>query len=677
MVGGEITNENGIPIVGGKMLSQSSYHPNDEVTRLFVRCQQDYQRAWNLQHRSFDEFDGMSLLQRAKKDQETFGAFVGAKWLPEHKRWRWQGRKNTARNKLIGILAHMLSGMLFPTVYASNESNEPDKMTARVMRIIIEDHLKKAGYEMKFLYMVLSALVNPAVIVEVEYVEAMQKIKQRLADGTIGIKEAVDTFLSGLGIQIVPVDQFLIADFYTPEVQKQPYLIRVSRIPWDTARKIWGEDPDFRYVEAGKTRIVMAGQESSTLFDIEWTEADRLSVQALTFYYRDEDLEVTFVGGVFMGEKTDIYNSNPFKHRRMSLIEDEWVSIPIYQFAKSGFEPIDPTGRFFYYKSGAFKEYWDDATQNKMHQLLVDGTYLDVIKPIFLSGVANADSVVIAPGATSAMPQGAQVTPYQLGPNLAAAMNAMNVQEQDMSESTQDKIMSGVTEPGITATASIQAQNQAKIFLGVFGMMVADLIKQIGELAMDCTIQHETTGAIDASIPEGIRMKQKILLAKGKEKGKDITNRVVFTDAFMGMPMSQDQIDTYEWKLWKDQGGPDSDQRIYHVNPFKFARMNYAFYVDAEQIINHAMGNDRNQKIVAFQMLTDPRVAPFTDQKNVIDDFVIDEFGDGDPDRYRAKGNVNDMMASVMGQNPQPQTQNTISTGGMVGAPQLSTRTTL
>lgn len=678
MIGGDITSKDGIPIVNGKKLSPSPYQPDDEIIKLFARCQSDYQRAWNLQHFAFDEFDGISLLQRAKRDQETFGAFVGAQWVPEHKRWRWRGRKNTARNKLVGILAHMLSGMLFPTVFASNESNEPDKMTARVMRIIIEDHLRKAGYEMKFLYMVLSALVNPAVIVEVEYVMAFQKIKQRLADGTIKITEAVDTFLSGLGLQIVPIDQFLIADFYTPEIQKQPFVIRVSRIPWDTARKIYGSDPDFKYVEAGKTIVVLAGQERATLYDVEWTEADQLSVQVLTFYYRDEDLEVTFVGGVFMGSKTDVYNTNPFKHRRMSLIEDEWVSVPIYQFAKSGFEPIDPTGRFFYYKSGAFKEYWDDATQNKMHQLLIDGTYLDVIKPIFLSGVANADSIVIAPGATAAMPQGAAVTPYQLGPNLAAAMAAMNVQTQDMSESTQDKIMSGIAEPNITATASIQAQNQAKIFLGVFGIMIADLIKQIGELSMDCTIQHETTGSIDASVPEAVRMKQRVLLAKGKEKGRDVTNRVVFTDAFMGTPMSPEDVDTYEWKLWKDQGGADSDQRIYHVNPFKFARMTYAFYVDADQIINHAMGNDRNQKILAFQMLTDPRVAPFTDQKNVVDDFVIDEFGDGDPDRYRAKGSVNDMMQAVMSQGQgQSQTQNTISTGGMVGAPQLSTRTTI
>ena len=59
----------------------------------------------------------MSLLDRMRLDQQTFAAFVGATYMPKHKQWRWRGRKNTARNKIIGILAHLLAAMLFP--YAS------------------------------------------------------------------------------------------------------------------------------------------------------------------------------------------------------------------------------------------------------------------------------------------------------------------------------------------------------------------------------------------------------------------------------------------------------------------------------------------------------------------------------------------------------------------------------
>jgi len=628
--------------------------------KLWARVQSDYMTAYALQHRPFQEFDGYSLLQRTRLDQQTFGAFVGCEYVATHKQWRWKGRKNTARNKLIGILAHVIAGMLYPYVYAKNEQNEEDKMTARVMRILVEEHLRKAGYEMKFLFMCLSALVNPAVFIEVEYLEAIQLIKEKTKDGKIKVTEAVDELLSGLNLNIIPVDELLLADFFTGNLQRQPYIIRVRRISYDTARKMYkgkyfakdGTDL-FDYVQAGKTRIVMTGQENQTLFDIEWTEADRDYVQEVTAFYRDEDLEVTWVGGTFMGNEDDVYNNNPFKHRRFTLFGDEWKSVPIYPFAKSGFEPIDPTGRFAYFKSGAFKEYWDDASQNRMYQLAHDGTYLDVIKPLFMSGIANASSVVIAPGATVGMPAGATVTPYQLGPNLSAALNMMNVNKEDMSESTQDRIMSGNVEKGVTAYATSKAEQNARVFLGVFGIMIADLIKQVGELTMDCIIQHETVGELDNSVPEALKMRYKTFLSQGKEKGKTVTNRVIFSDKMIDKQMSKTEVDDYEWKLYDKAGGNESDQRIFEVNPYKFARYSYSMWVDSDKIIRKSMGTDKNEKVLAFNMMTDPRVAPFTDQKAVVNDLVIEEFGGDDPDRYKAKQDTAQMLGGIMGQGGQ------------------------
>lgn len=656
MIGASITDSKGNPIDSSK-LSKSTWQPSKEVLELFERVQQDYHSAYTLQHRAFDEFDGVSLLQRAKMDQETFSAFVGAQYIPQQKKWRWRGRKNTARNKLIGILAHMISGMLFPLVNAQNEEDETDKTTGKVMRILVEEHLRKAGYQTKFLYIVLSALVNPAVFLEVDYVMATQTIKERMANGSIKISQAVDTFLSGLALNIVPVDQLLLADFYTGNIQHQPYVIRVNRISWDQARKIYakrfyvGGIDQFDFVQAGKTRVFLTGNEGQTLFDIEFTEGDRNYVQELTISYRDEDLEVTFVGGVFMGDYNDPYNSNPFSHRRMSLVNDEWKSVPIYQYAKTGFEPIDPSGRFAYFKSGAFKEYWDDKFQNVMFGYLHDGTAMDVIKPVFISGLTKVDSTVMAPGAVVGTPSGATVTPFNLGSNLVAAMNLVKKNEEDMSESTQDKIMQGSADPNVTATASIQAQNQARIFLGVFGVMMADLITQIGYLTMDCIIQHTTQGELDATIPESLSLKYKTVLAKGKDKGKDITNRIVFTDAFMGKKMSPEAISNYEWKLYH-QGG--SDQVIYHINPYKFARTIYSFYIDPVDIADTAMGNTAQRKLRAFQMFANPIVSPYVDMKEVVDEFVIEEYGGSNPDRFKMKGNVNAMMGAVLGPDGKP-----------------------
>lgn len=660
MIGSIVTDKDGIPLDGnGKALEVSAYNPSDEIKTLFTRCQRDYQVAWSLQNRSFDEFDGYSLLQRAKLDQETFGAFVGAEFVPQQKRWRWRGRKNTARNMVIGILAHVIAGMLFPYCEAYNESDEEDKMTAKVMQILIENHLKKANYELKFLFMMTSALVNPAVFVQIEYVEAMQTIKSKLADGSYKVEQAVDELLSGLNLNIRPIDEILLGDFFTFDIQKQPFIVEVRRISWDQARAenagkyfIDGKD-QFDFVRAGMTRIVMSGISNQTLYDIDWTEADQDYVQELIFKYRPEDLEVKFIGGVFMGNAKEVYNSNPFKHRRLSLIGDKWVSIPIYNIAKSGFEPLDPAGRFAYYKSATFKEFWDDAAQNRAYQLAQDGMSLDVMKPVFMSGMAKVDGSVMVPGATVGMPTGASVTPYQLGPNLTAALDIMRVNKDDLSLSTQDMQQSGIAQPGVTATASIKAEQNAKVILSVFGVMIADLVRQVGTLTMDCIVMHTTVGEIDATIPSSLKMNFRKFMMKGKEAGKDVTNKIDFTTDMMNV-QDEDRANELEWKMFNDLGGKEASQRNYRVNPYKFARTSFSLYIDPDMIISRSMGTDQLRKDRAFNILTDPRVAPFINQQAVVEKYVLEEYSDGNPDEFKREipdgVDPNELLATTMGQ---------------------------
>lgn len=661
MIGSIVTDKDGKPLDNnGKALAVSSYNPPEAIKTLFSRCQRDYQVGWTLQNRPFDEFDGYSLLQRSRMDQQTFGAYVGAEYVPLQKRWRWRGRKNTARNMVIGILAHVLAGMLFPFAEAYNQDGEEDKMTAKVMQLLVENHLKKAGYETKFLFMMTSALVNPAVFVEIEYVEAMQKIKVKNLDGSYRVEEAVDEVLSGLNLHIRAIDEVLLTDFFTFDLQRQPCIVKVRRIPWDQARAenagkyfIDGKD-QFDFVRAGMTRIVMSGNTNQTLYDIDWTEADQNYVQELTFYYRPEDLEVKFMGGVFLGEYQDgdVYNCNPFKHRRMSMMKDKWVSIPIYPLAKSGFEPLDPQGRFAYYKSACFKEFWDDAAQNRAYQLAQDGMSLDVMKPIFMSGVAKVDSTVMVPGAAIGMPQGAQVTPYQLGPNIVAALDIMRVNKEDLSVSTQDQQQSGVPQKGVTATAAIKAEQNAKVILGVFGVMIADLVKQVGELVMDCIVMHTTIGEIDATVPQDLKMKFQSFMFKGKDGGKDVTNSIKFTNDMSNL--TPEDANDLEWGLFYKNGGMQATKREYVVNPYKFARHQFSLYIDPDMIISRSMGTDQLRKERAFQILTDPRVAPYIDQEAVVDKFVLDEYSDGDPDEFKRKTPIdqNEMLKTMMGPAP-------------------------
>ena len=656
MIGQVVTDDKGMPLGNGaKSLTLSQYNPPQEVKQLFMKVQTDYQSAYALHHKPLDDFDGHDLLQRAKLDQETFAAFVGLEYLPRHKQWRWRGRKNTARNKLIGILAHMIAGMLFPYVFAQNEQDEEDKMTARAMKILVEEKLRKAGYEIKFFYSVLCALVNPAVIVEVEYAEILTNIRQKVKDG-YKLRQVVDEAVSGLLLHIVPIDEILFGDFYcgTANIPGQPYIIRQRRIPYDLAKgkyqgKYFYNGKDlFDYVQAGKTHW-MASDQNLTLFDVEYDDADANMVHEMTIYYKSEDLQLTWVGGIGMFDHSKPYD-NPFEHRRMVYQEGEWFTIPVYRFAMSGFEPIDPQGRFLWFKSGAFKEFWEDKKITELDRMLIDGIKLDIFKPMFVSGVAKVDQAVMVPGATIGMPANAKVEAYSLGPNLVAAFNAITEANTDMSESTQDKIMQGVTEKGITATQTNEARQNARIFLGVFGFMVANLVKQIGELTVDCVIQYDTVGDLEESLPGSLRMKYKSFLAKGKEKGQDINNKIIFTSDLVGRKMTDKDKNRKEWDLYHQSGGEESDQRLWLINPYRFARTRYSMYIDADKIVQKSMGTDDMEKDMAFEKLMDPRILPFVDPEAVAEDFVIERYSNGDPTRYKRKEGQDEMIQALLGQ---------------------------
>ncbi len=166
---------------------------------------------------------------------------------------------------------------------------------------------------------------------------------------------------------------------------------------------------------------------------------------------------------------------------------------------------------------------------------------------------------------------------------------------------------------------------------------------------MDCDLQLFIIGDLEASVPEALIMKYKISLAQGKGNGKNITNRIVFTDRYMGRDISKKEARRREWELWEKAGGEGSDQRIYEVNPFKFARTRYIMFVDADKIVARSMGTDRQEKALAFERLSDPRVLPFTDPEAVATDFVIEEFAEGDPDRYKAKKGQEEMMSALLG----------------------------
>jgi hypothetical protein len=265
-----------------------------------------------------------------------------------------------------------------------------------------------------------------------------------------------------------------------------------------------------------------------------------------------------------------------------------------------------------------------------------------------ITGVTNIETSIMVPGYTFGAPKDTTLTPAFQQRNMPSLQALMQQNEADMSLSTQDALQSGVARPGITATASMKAQQNAQIIMTVFATMISSLVRDIGQLYVDDVLLHTTQGEIDATIPENLVAKYRTIRLSTKENGKDMNNIIKF-DTNMSLPtFDKKKADKLEWELFNKNGKDEPHTYEYIVNPYKFARAQFTVFVDPDIIVNRSLGTDQIRKDKLLNYAMNPVFAPFLNMKEVTDKLIIDELSDGDPDKFRADDQQQNQLANAM-----------------------------
>lgn len=608
---------------------ESPYNPSQAVKDITKLIKQDYQLGYDNQHRTYREFNDRTLLTILSDDQKAFNTYTPPKSSDPREAWRWNGVRPSTRNKIISLAAHLTQQIQYPTIFAQSRSDEEDKEAAEVMKELVTHLAENSDYEVTMLFATIAGLVNPAVILEAKYETVLQEVKQRAENGTITKKQVVDEILSGFKSCIVPVEELLIENFYEYELQKQRFIIRKRCISYSLAKARYGDHENFVHVKPG-TKAVF-NDTNETFYDVMDDEL-RTLVEECVYYNRLDDIEIPFVNGVYLGEKN--VGGNLFKHRRLTLdVKGEIVSVPVYPYAKSGHEPIDEK-RFFYYKSAVSKLFWDQALTDRLWQMVVDGTFLSVMKPIITSGAGRIDDTVIFPGQVTSLPKDATVTPLDTRSGLSDGLNILNSLEASMSESSQDKLRGGQEPSGNpTATELSLIQQNARVQLGLFGKMLASLVEEFGKLIVDCVIQHMTTDEMMQLVSADAK-KNLSFITRRTEEGKNIVKKIVFQKEMVGKEYAEEELEDAKWALLEEEGGMDGNMRIYKVNPYLFARLKYYVKVTADSMIPMGVAYERAEKLEGYDRMIQN---PLLDPETVTRDFLVEVYAKGDTDKYMKK----------------------------------------
>ncbi len=561
------------------------------------------------------EFNDLSLVTRDQYDQMSFNTYQpnngdALDGAPQQA-WRSRAIRPVVRNKCMSIAAHATARLLFPKIFAYNENSDDQKAAAQVMEGLMEWSGDESNYAFNALMRVITALSSPASIGYTEYGEVMRRVKTEMVDGKweeeVVRDEAYPCFMD----TVVPVTQFYVENIFEPDIQKQGWVIWRKVYSFSEAQaKYNGVYENFKFVKPGVQTIYDdANRQFYYVYDPNMRSED---VEEIMYWNKNLDLKIIMVNRVML---TKCDNPNPRVDK-------------LFPFDKFGYEPIN--NRFFYYKSLAFKLQHDADIVNTLYQMVIDGTYLSIFKPMVNVGGEIIASDVIVPGAVTTLSDpNADLRAINVGSDLKAGLETLAVVEKSINESSQEPLQQGQDSPGTATAYEIsRLEANANTVLGLFIQMIAKHVRDFGKLRLGDILQHMTMPEV-LQIEDDAELMYKTFFVKGTDKNKKIQ-----FDGNMDDEIDEDSYmqKSYDLLIEEQQKGME----IAKVNPSLFRNLKYMVTINPDVInprsedLLRAFALEDFDRMIAQPMVFDPEETG----KLLLNHNPLTK---SDPDKYIAK----------------------------------------
>lgn len=581
------------------------------------------------------EFNDLSLVSRDQFDQMAFNTYQpnnGEPYIGDvASSWRSRAIRPVVRNKCMSIAAHATARLIFPKVFAFDKDSEEQRDAALIMEDLMEWSGDISNYPFVALMRVITALSSPASIGYTEYGEVTRLVKTEKENGVWKEERIRDEAYPCFMDCVVPVDQLYIENFFEPDIQKQGWLLWRKVYSYSQAQgKYAGLYDNFKFVKPGVQTIYDdANRTFYYVYDPNMRQED---VEEIIYWNRNLDLKIIMVNGVMM---TDSNNPNPRKDK-------------LYPFDKFGYEPIN--NRFFYYKSLAFKLQHDAEIVNNLYQMVIDGTYLSIFKPMVNVGGEIIASDVIVPGAVTTLSDpNADLRAINVGSDLRSGLETLSVVEKSINESSQEPLQAGVAESGSGTTAYeiSRLEQNANTILGLFLQMIAKHVKDFGRLRLGDIIQYLTLPEV-VEITGKPEMTYKTFFIGAK--GKATKNKKISLDKEMKDSYSEDEYLDESYDLLQE--GEEKDLEISRVNPTLFRDLQYMITISPDVMSPKSTDLERSFGLELYDRLVQN---PMANQEEVLKIILEnDPTTKKNPDKYIQKQpDMGAMMSPMQPEMPQ------------------------
>ncbi len=582
------------------------------------------------------EFNDLSLVTRDQLDQMSFNTYQpnnGDAWEGDQtSAWRSRALRPVVRNKCMSIAAHATARLIFPKVFAYNKDSEEQQDAAQVMEDLMEWSGDVSNYAHVALMRVITAMSSPASIGYTEYGEVTRMVKtEKGPDGKWIEERILDEAYPCFTDCVVPVTQIYIENVYEPDIQKQGFAIWRKVYSYSEAQaKYNGVYDNFKYVRPGVQTIYDdANRQFYYVYDPNMRQED---VEEIIYWNKNLDLKIIKVNGIMLTEHD---NPNPRKDK-------------LYPFDKFYYEPIN--SRFFYGKSLAFKLQHDADVVNTLYQMVIDGTYLSIFKPMVNVGGEIIASDVIVPGAVTTLSDpNADLRAINVGSDLEHGLKTLAAVEESINESSQEPLQQGQKEStGTTAYEISRLESNANTVLGLFLQMIAKHVKDFGKLRLGDIVQYLTVPEV-LMIEDDPELVYKTFFVNGKSGGK---NKRIELDNTMQDTYDEEEYLQASYDLFIKE--EESKMTISKVNPGLFRELKYKVTISPDILNPKSDDLMRAFDLESFDRMVAAPPGMFDPEETAKLLLQANPTTKKDVDKYVAKQPDPSQQAMMMGQQPMP-----------------------
>ena len=205
------------------------------------------------------------------------------------------------RQAIIAYLVKVAMNLAKPRIIAVNKKNNIESKTfAQFLKDANEYSLNAENGDSKFFASALETAIKGTCITYEGYMRQEQEmetpVKFDQTTGTIKTKKETRVIYDDCYQKIVPLEDFLIANPYEPDIQKQPFVLVRQITTYTEAKSEFGHYSNFEFVKAGNYTLTA---EPTTFYRNSLiTDLNQDQVEILKWFNRSKNRHIVLINGI-------------------------------------------------------------------------------------------------------------------------------------------------------------------------------------------------------------------------------------------------------------------------------------------------------------------------------------------------------------------------------------------